>query len=126
MNKLMNVTYVLPVKPPAVDPDVEAGNLTEKKALTAKTLHEVKQVNYAIVEGFRQGFGENFRETFDAKYWEQLKEDVFKFKRITPRQYIEHLETKWAKQDPIVKDRLLTKFFRGWDPENEHLISFKV
>ena len=111
MNKLTNVTYVLPVKPPAVDPDVEAGNLTEKKALTAKALHEVKLVNYAIVEGFRQGFGENFRETFDAKYWEQLKEDVFKYKRITPRQYIEHLETKWVKQDPIVKDRLLTKFF---------------
>ena len=60
MNTLTNVTYVLPVKPPAVDPDVEAGNLTEKKALTAKALHEVKLVNYAIVEGFRQGFGENF------------------------------------------------------------------
>ena len=45
MNTLTNVTYVLPVKPPPVDPDVEAGNLTEKKALTAKTLNDVKLVN---------------------------------------------------------------------------------
>ena len=31
MNTLTNVTYVLPVNPPPVNPDVEAGNLTEKK-----------------------------------------------------------------------------------------------
>ena len=60
------------------------------------------------------------------KYWEQLKEDVFKYKRITLRQYIEHLEKRWVKQDPIVIDKLKTSFFRGWDPENEHLVSFKV
>ena len=68
MNTFKNVTYVLLVKPPPVDPDVEAGNLTEKKALTAKTLKDIKLVNYTRVEGFRQGFGENFRQTFDAKY----------------------------------------------------------
>ena len=58
MNTLTNLTYMLSIKPPAVDPEVEAGMLTEKKTLRAKALNNVKLVNYAIVEGFWQGFGE--------------------------------------------------------------------
>ena len=67
----------------------------------------------------------NFRRAFDKKYYEQLCEDVFRYKRVLPRDYINHLQTKWIKMDTLIVKRLKNHFYRGWEDE-EHIISFKV
>ena len=119
------VPYTTPTRPPTVDANVLAGNLTDKAARIATLENDQMKLNWAAVEGFRSGFNANFRNTFDAKYYEQLKEEVFKYKRIRPLQFIEHMQKKWVKMDTLVISRLRTKFFRGWE-EDEHLISFRV
>ena len=117
--------YTIPVRPPTVDPGVLAGNLTDKAARIAGLRNNQERLNWAAVEGFRSGFNANFRCTFDAKYYKQLKEEVFKYKRIRPRQFIEHIQDKWVKIDTLVISRLRSKFFRGWE-EDKYLISFRV
>ena len=52
------------------------------------------EMNFAVMEGFCSGFNHNFRNAFDENYYEQLYEEYFKFKRILPRQFIEHLEKR--------------------------------
>lgn len=70
-------------------------------------------------------FGHNFRNAFNSKYYEQLKEETFKFKRVTPREYINHLEKEWVKLDILVVKRLRAKFLSRWQ-DVEHIISFRV
>ena len=85
-DSLTGLTYMNLGKPPAVDLGVAARALSEKRAARSKGLNDVKPVNYAILGGFQKGFGEKFRNAFDMKYWKQLKEDNFNYRRITPRQ----------------------------------------
>ena len=90
-------------------------------------MHDVQKVDFAIVEGFRQGFSKNFRKAFDFRYYDQLGEDIFEYKCITPRKFIEHLKNKWVKLDTMVVKHLRGKYFRGWDTaEDEHVVSFRV
>ena len=102
--------YVPPPRPPVVHPDVLAGHLTDKAARIATLNNDQLKLDYAIIQGFRSGFSVNFRNAFDNKYYEQLYEDTLKYKRITPRQFIEHLETRWVKQDIMIVKRLRAKF----------------
>ena len=90
-----------------------------------KELNDIAKGNYAILEGFRQGFCQNWKNALNSRYYEQLRDEVFGFKRITPRQFIEHLEQRWVKLDTMVIKRLRAKFFRGWD-ELEHVTSFRI
>ena len=103
--------YTAPVRPPAQDPGIVAGNVTDKQARSRKELNDIAKVNYAIVEGFRQGFSQNWQKALDSRYYEQLREEIFGYSRILPRQFIEHLEKKWVKLDIMVIKQLRAKFF---------------
>ena len=63
------------------------------------------------------------RNALCSKYYEQLKEDTFKYKRIKPRQYLTELETKWVFLDERQRKTLIDNFERGWE-ENEHISAF--
>ena len=76
-----------------------------------------------MTEGFREGFGENYRKAFDPKYYEQLWEETFKYKRVLPITYITHLETRHVLLDTMVIARLRKEALRGWEAE-EHITSF--
>ena len=117
--------YTPPVRPPVVHPDVSAGILTDKQARIATLNHNQLKLDYAVLEGFRTGFGIIYRNAFDKKYFEQLYEETFKYKRILPRQFIAHLESRWVKQDTMVIKRLRALYFRGWE-EEEHLTSYRT
>ena len=67
-----------------------------------------------------QVFKNNTRNTLDSKYYEQLREDTFKYKCIKPHQYIKELETKWVFLDERQRKVLIDNFKRGWE-ENEHI-----
>ena len=58
---LTGLDYTAPVKPPPQDPDIVSAALTDKQARARQELHGVKLVNFAILEGFRLGFSENFQ-----------------------------------------------------------------
>ena len=67
--------YVPPARPPVYDPAIIAGGMTQAQIRVAQVMNDTAKVDYAVLEGFRQGFGENFRNAFDKKYYEQLWEN---------------------------------------------------
>ena len=105
------------------DPRIINGGLTQAQIRVAQVINDTAKVGYAIIEGFRDGFGKNFRKAFDKKYYEQLWEKTFKHKHVLPITYITHLETKHVVMDTLVIKRLKAEALRDWD-EDEHISSF--
>ena len=75
------------------------------------------------MQGFRKGIGENIRDYLETRYYEQLYEDVFKYKRILPRHYLSHLESKWVILDELKIEEMVKKYKRGWSMD-EHFTTF--
>ena len=117
---------LLQLAAPPQDPDIVAGNITDKQARSKKELNYIAKENYAILEEFCQGFYQIFKYAFDSRYHKQLREEVFGYKRITPRQFIKHLKKKWVKLDTMVIKHLQNKFFRRYDINAEHVASFRI
>ena len=81
--------------------------------------------DYAVILGFIKGCGDNLRVTLCSKYYEQLEEETFNYKRIWPTQYIEELRTKWVFLDEVQKKAMVDHYHRGIG-ENEHVRHFKT
>ena len=58
-------------------------------------------------------------------YFDQLKQQKFRYKRIKPIQYFEHLKAHWVFLDEKQIDKLNKKFKRGWK-SGEHTIAFAI
>ena len=108
---LTNLIYILPAAPLTHDPGIVSGNITDKHARSKKELNDIAKGNYTIVEGFCQGFCRTFKKASNSSYYEQLREEVFGYKQITPRMFIEYLKKKWPKLDTMMIKRLQNKFF---------------
>ena len=115
--------YVAPVRPPVYDPRIIGGGLTQAEIRVAQATNDTAKVDYAVLQGFREGFGESYRKAFDPKYYEQLWETTFKYKRILPLTFITHLESRHVLLDTITIARLKKEALRGWGPD-EHITSF--
>ena len=63
------------------------------------------------------------RECLQAHYYEQLYEPVFKYKRLTQRDYISHLESKWVILDQLQINEMTKNYKRGWETD-EHFTTF--
>ena len=87
-----------PARPPVVHPDILANNLNQNNARIAEAENNQARVNYAVLDGFLSGFRENSRKAFNNKYYEQLCEDTFHYRRILLLNYIKHLQTCWIKK----------------------------
>ena len=59
----------------------------------------------------------------EPRYWKQLEQTTFKWKRTTPRNYIDHLQNKWVKLDPPTIEAETNKYKRGW-ADDEHITLF--
>ena len=59
--------YVPPARPPVYDPRIVAGGMTQAAIRVAQAMNDAATVDYAVLEGFHEGFGENFRKAFDKK-----------------------------------------------------------
>ena len=55
------------------------------------------------------------------KYYEQLLEKTFNYKRVLPITYITHLETKHVVMDTLVIKRLRAEVLKAWDGEKTYL-----
>ena len=60
--------YVTPAHPPVYDPGIIGGGLSQATIRVAQAMNDTAKVDYAVLEGFREGFGKNFRKAFDRKY----------------------------------------------------------
>ena len=63
------------------------------------------------------------RKCLLARYYEQLYEPVFKYKRLIPRDYISDLESNWVILDELQIDEMTKNYKRGWETD-EHFTRF--
>ena len=114
-----------PVLPPIADPRILLGGLSQAAIRVAEAVNNTAKIDFAVVQGFRSGFGVIFRQAFDVTCYEQLWEETFIYKRVLPITYIAHLETRHVILDTVVVKRLKANYYRGWGVE-EHINSFGV
>ena len=115
--------YVAPTQPPDMDPDMLIPSKTQIQIKIMQSATIVANRNYAVVSGFRRGVCDNFRDALEPRYYEQMYEDIFKYKRVLPRRYIEHLELKWVILDEVQIEKMIGNYKRGWSQE-EHFTTF--
>jgi hypothetical protein len=115
--------YVSPTRPPDLDPRILLPNQNQTQIKILQSESVILKRDYAVVQGFRRGIGENIRDCLETRYYEQLYEDVFKYKRIQPRHYLAHLESKWVILDELQIEEMIKKYKRGWSAD-EHFTTF--
>ena len=100
-------------RPPLVPPGY--ADMTNAQSKVAERELDELNKSYYTVLGFNEGFGENFRDTFEEKYYLQLKEGrIKKYKHVKPIDYIVHLRTKVPLDTNTIK-RLKANLLRGWE-----------
>ena len=115
--------YVPPARPPVYNPEIATTTMTQAAIRVAQAMNDTAKVDYAVLEGFREGFSKNYRKAFGKKHYEQLWEKTFEYKHVLPYTYITHLETKHVKMDTLVIKQLRAEALRAWDGE-EHISTF--
>jgi hypothetical protein len=115
--------YVSPTRPPDLDPRILLPNQNQTQIKILQSESVILKRDYAVVQGFRRGIGENIRDCLETRYYEQLYENVFKYKRILPRAYLAHLEAKWVILDELQIEDMVKKYKRGWS-QDEHFTTF--
>jgi hypothetical protein len=113
--------YIEPVRPGAQHPNILNGTAAQIRAMDAE--NDGWRRDYAIFSGFCRGCGHNVRDALDSKYYEQLREETFIYKRVRPKDYIDELKSKWVFLDEIQAEALITNYKRGWE-EGEHIAAF--
>ena len=104
------LVYVKPTKPTPQHPTINIGTAAVIKQKEVD--NNLWKRDYAVVLGFIKACGKNMRNALCSKYYEQLRKDMFKYKRIKPRQYITELETKWIFLDERQRKVLINNFER--------------
>ncbi len=90
------------------------------------TENEEAQRNYAIVTGFTKGLRDNIRDALDSRYYIQLKHRVFKYRSVTPIQYLTHIKDQWVILDKQVTKELTDHYLRGWNQDDKHIKGFAL
>ena len=83
-------------KPSAIHPDIDEDTTAEERA-------ELKAEQAELIEtwwdrlGWIKGTGHNIRAALDKKYYQLLQEGLLKYKKVEPKQYLDHLANKWCR-----------------------------
>ena len=118
------LVYVTPVRPDHTDARLLNTIPTASQVRLYQNENNVKKADHAVTQGFWRGIGENWRNYMQPRYHKQLEERVFKLGRITPRNYIEHLQNEWVKLDETPIEIETNNYKRGW-ADNEHITPFR-
>jgi hypothetical protein len=118
--------YIEPTKPPHQNALLTNANQGAARVRVLTEANNLLKRDYAVFKGFAEGVCYNFRAAMDATYYQQLYRPIFKFKGLTPRQYIVELETKWVFLDERQIKSMKDNYFRGWNLLEEHITKFAI
>ena len=62
-------------------------------------------------------------EAFPVAYYEQLKDTLFSYKEVSPRDSFDHLDDHWCKMDTKTIKRMTKLFYEPWH-QVEHVTKF--
>ena len=116
--------YVEPTKPPHQHAGI-AANTTQHQTRVLTAANNLLYQDWAVVAGFRKVTSENIRDALEDQYFDQLKQQIFRYKRIQPIQYFKHLKAHWVFLNEKQIDKLTKKFKRGWESV-EHITAFAI
>ena len=88
--------YIEPTKPPHQNALLTNANQIAAQVPVLTEENNLLKKDYVVFRGFVEGIGYNFRATLNATYYQLLYRSVFKYKGLTPQQYIMELETNWV------------------------------
>jgi len=86
------------VRPSKTHPDIDE-DTTDAERAELKADHEAHQEAWFMQQGGIKGITANISDALDEKYYEQLKQRLIGYKKVTIKQYIDHLHNVWCKLD---------------------------
>ena len=82
--------FVAPSQPPHMDPVMLIPGKTQIQIKIMQSAVIVAKRDYVVVMGFRRGISRNIHDALKQRYYEQMHEDIFKYKCVLPHHYIKH------------------------------------
>ena len=80
---------------------------TAAQAKTLTSQNDQEENSYAIYKGARQGCGKNIRQCLPADHVCEFEEKLYRWKRVTVRDYIEHLEEDFCPVNETVTKEII-------------------
>ena len=65
----------------------------------------------------------NIRQALPTAYYEQLKDTLFGYKEVSPRDYFDHLDDHWCKMDTKTIKMMTKSFYEPWN-QVDHVTNF--
>ena len=100
-------------KPSAIHPDIDENTTDEERAELKAEQAELIEAWWARL-GWIEGTGHNIRAALDEKYYQLLQEGLLKYKKVEPKQYLDHLANKWCRLSVQVKKEMREAYFAPW------------
>ena len=83
--------------------------------------NDEKLLFQATQRGVFKGIGFLFRATFDKKYYQQLEHSITGYDKVTPKQFFQHLDSKWRKLTVNIIKEMKARYYRASNPEESIL-----
>ena len=109
-------------KPPPVHPDIDEDTTEEVKAELEAEQAETIEAWWARL-GWIEGMGHNIWTALDETYYQQLQHTLLQYKKIEPKEYLNHLVNKWCQLSTQIKKELKEAYFAPWC-QTKHITEF--
>jgi len=76
-----------------------------------------------IRRGLHRGLRENFQDSLDSCYYEQLEHDITGYETVAPIAFLEHLKTVWCRLDTSAIKEMKDAYYEEWDSDT-HITKF--
>lgn len=107
----LSPTFLQPAQPP--NSPVLPANPTTAQIRAATDLNNLEKRDWAVVQGFCRGVGENIRNALDLEFCAALEHNTYEYLNVLPCQYIVHLETNFCPLDAQAIADLKSHYNRG-------------
>ena len=115
---LTGLEYAEPIEPENYDSDITE-DMPDHERKRMEASHIEYQEAWYTRRGALRGLCDNIRDALDVKYFQALKRPVIAYKKVTVKEYINHLDSKWCKLDTRVVKLMKNHYYRGWQVEND-------
>lgn len=107
-------------EPPLYDEEINDETSTHERKRMEKN-HDEKLLFQATQRGVFKGIAFLLRATFDKKYYQQLEHPITGYDKVTPKQFFQHLDSKWCRLTVNIIKEMKAHYYRPSNPEESIL-----
>lgn len=112
--------WVAQDEPALYDEDITDETSTPERKRMERDNDE-KLLFQATQRGVFKGIGFLLRATFDKKYYQQLEHPITGYDKVTPKQFFQHLDSKWCRLTVNIIKEMKAHYYRPSTPEESIL-----